>query len=137
MTGGIKDTLLVTGATEYLMQEELPGVTTLVDARNGFNKMIRLVIPCTVIHLWLPGVGGGGVAFNGYKHWTQLLLLWLEKAHIVILRREGVRQGDLLSMVLYEITLVPSWRISERQILNYSCRSMQTMMCLMDWRNGA
>ena len=67
--GGVKNTLLVTGATDWLMQEELPGGTTFVDARNGLNEMICLVIPCTVIHLWLPGVGGGG----GRLQWLQAL----------------------------------------------------------------
>ena len=46
-------------------------------------------------------------AFNCYKDWAQLLLRQPGELKVTILSREGVTQGDPLSMVLYGITLAP------------------------------
>ena len=46
-------------------------------------------------------------AFNCYRNWAQLLLRQTGEPPVTILSREGVTQGDPLSMVLYRITLVP------------------------------
>ena len=43
--------------------------------------------------------------FNCYKHWAQLLLRQTGEPPVTILSREGVTQGDPLSMVLYRINL--------------------------------
>ena len=59
------------GALELLNQEADPSRTTLVDARNGFNELIRLAMLWTVRHCWLAEVR---FAFNCYRHWAQLLL---------------------------------------------------------------
>ena len=45
--------------------------------------------------------------FNCYMHWAQLLLHQPGEPPVTILSREGVTQGDPISMVLYGITLVP------------------------------
>ena len=58
----------------------------------------------TVRHRW---PDGARFAFNYYKHWAQLLLCQPGELPVTILIREGVTQGDPLSMVLYRITLVP------------------------------
>ena len=58
----------------------------------------------TVRHRW---PDGARFAFNCYKHWAQLLLRQPGEPPVTILSREGVTQGDPLSMVLYRITLVP------------------------------
>ena len=50
---------------------------------------------------------GAIFAFNCYKHWAQLLLCQPGEPTVTILSREGVNQGDPLSMVLYGISLVP------------------------------
>ena len=91
-------------ALEFLTQDAEPSGTTLVDARNGFNELSRLVMLWTVRHRW-PAVAI--FAFNCYKHWAQLLPRQPGEPSVTILIREGVTQGDLLSMVLYGITLVP------------------------------
>ena len=44
---------------------------------------------------------------NFYRHWEKLLLSQPGYAPVIILSREGVTQGDPLSMVLYGITLDP------------------------------
>ena len=58
-------------ALEFLPQEVEPSGTTLVDSRNGFTNLSRLVMLWTVRHLWS---AGARFAFNCYKHWAQLLL---------------------------------------------------------------
>ena len=58
----------------------------------------------TVRHRWPAGVR---FTFNCYGHWAQLLLRQPGEPPVIILSREGVTQGDPLSMVLYGITLVP------------------------------
>ena len=58
----------------------------LVDARNGFNKLSRLAMLRAVRHFW-PTTP--------------------RELPVTILSREGVTQGDSLSMVLYGITLAP------------------------------
>ena len=91
-------------ALEFLTQEAEPSRTTLFDARNGFNDLSRLAMLWTVQHRW---PAGARIAFICYKHWAQLLLLQPGELPVTLLSREGVTQGDPLSMVLYGITLVP------------------------------
>ena len=42
-------------ALEFLTQEAEPSVTTLVDARNGFNELSRLAMLWTVRYRWTAG----------------------------------------------------------------------------------
>ena len=98
------DTLRALEALELLTQDAEPSGTTLVDARNGFNKLSRLAMLWTVRHRW---PAGARFSFNCYKHWAQLLLRQPGELQVTILIIEGVTQGDPLSMVLYGITLVP------------------------------
>ena len=91
-------------ALEFLTQDAEPIGTTLVDARNGFNKLSHLAMLWTVRHRW---PAGARFAFNCYKHWAQLLLRQPGETPFTILSREGFTQGDPLSMVLYGITLAP------------------------------
>ena len=57
-----------------------------------------------VWHRW-PAVAR--FVFNFYRHWEQILLHHPGESPVTILSREGVTQGDPLSMVSYGITLVP------------------------------
>ena len=101
--GGV--TLRALGALELLTQEAEPSGTTLVDARNGFNKLSRLVILWTVQHRWL---AGARFAFNCYQHWAQLLLRQSGELPVTILSIDGVTQGDPLSMVFMGSPSSPS-----------------------------
>ena len=58
----------------------------------------------TMWHRW---PAGARFALNCYRHRTQLLLRHPGEPPVTILSREGVTQGDPLSMVLYRITLFP------------------------------
>ena len=91
-------------ALEFFTQDAEPSGTTLVDALNGFNELSRLAMIWTVRHHW---PAGARFAFNCYKQWAKLLLRQPGKPPVTILSREGVSQGDPLSMVLYRITLLP------------------------------
>ena len=42
-------------ATWILIQEAEPGNPTLIDAHNGFNDLIRLVVMWTMRHRWAVG----------------------------------------------------------------------------------
>ena len=57
-------TLRELGVIEFLNHEADPSGTTLVDARNGFNNLIRLAMLWTVQHCWLEGSRFG---FNWYS----------------------------------------------------------------------
>ena len=59
------------GDLEFFTQEAESSRTTLIDARNGFNKLSRLAMLWNVQHCWS---AGARFAFNFYKHWAQLLL---------------------------------------------------------------
>ena len=78
--------------------------TLLVDARNGFNELSRKAAMWTLRHLW---PNGSRFAFNCYKHASILVLRNRGKASEFILSREGVTQGDPISMVVYGLALVP------------------------------
>ena len=77
----------------------------LVDAANGFNALNCKVMLWNVQHLW-PRVAR--FTFNCYKYWPQLILQRIgEKNPYILHSREGVTQGDPLSMFLYGLALLP------------------------------
>ena len=57
-------------AIELLTHEAYPSGKTIIDARNGFNKISRLAILWTVKHLW---PAGARFEFNCFRHWAQLI----------------------------------------------------------------
>jgi hypothetical protein len=57
-----------------------------------------------VRHEWPPG---GKFAFNCYKHWAVLVLRGNDGQAIFIFSKEGVTQGDPLSMFAYRIGILP------------------------------
>jgi hypothetical protein len=76
----------------------------LVDATNGFNELGRKAMLWTVRHRW---ANGTRFSFNCYRHSAQLLMRRRGGDCEIILSREGVTQGDPLSMVLYRFALTP------------------------------
>ena len=79
-------------------------VLLMVDAFNGFNELCRKAMLWTVRHRW---ANGSRLVFNCYRHSAILILRRRNGDAIVLLSREGVTQGDPLSMVVYGLTLVP------------------------------
>ena len=94
----------VLGALDFITQDAEPSRETLVGACNGFNKLSRLEMLWTVQHHW---PARARFAFNWYRHWAPFLLRQPGEPPVTILIREGVNQGDPLSMLLYGIILVP------------------------------
>ena len=82
--------LLALEDTELLTQDADPGGTTLIDSRNGFNKLILLEMLWKLCHLWTAGVR---FAFNCYRNWAQILLCQPGDAQIILLSREGGHSG--------------------------------------------
>ena len=72
-----------------MTQEADTSGTTLVDARNGFNELIRLAMLCTVRHHF---PAGAGFAFNCYRYWAQLILCHPREPPVTMLILEGVTQ---------------------------------------------
>ena len=73
----------------------------LIDARNEFNKENLTAMLWAVRHEW---PSGALFTFNCYRHWATLLESDTgdESGHLLH-RKEGVIQGDPLSMISYEI----------------------------------
>ena len=70
------------GALEFITQDADPSGTMLVDACNGFNKLSRLAMLCTVRHRW---PAGARFAFNCYRYWEQLLIRQPGEPPVIIL----------------------------------------------------
>jgi hypothetical protein len=81
-----------------------PSGALLVDAMNGFNELGRRAMMWAVRHRW---AAGARFAFNCYRHSAELILRRKGQTGYTLLSREGVTQGDPLSMVLYGLALVP------------------------------
>ena len=117
---------------EFLTQEAEPSGTTLVDVSNGFNKLSHLAILWTVRHF---RPAGARFAFNYYRRWVQLLLRQPGEPPVTILSREGVTQGEPLSVVLYGITLAPlpeDPRVADPGLLSPFMRTMWRSMVRQD-----
>jgi hypothetical protein len=76
----------------------------LIDARNAFNEMNRTVMLWTVRHEW---PSGARFTFNCYKHWGTLVIRNNNGSGTFIYSKEGVTQGDPLSMFAYGVGLLP------------------------------
>eukprot|EP00957_Ditylum_brightwellii_P082167 6248124-Ditylum_brightwellii.AAC.1 len=68
----------------------------LVDARNAFSKLNRMAMLCHVHHIW---PAGSRYLFNAYQHW-KILVIW---GGVNLHSKEGVTQGDPLTMILYAL----------------------------------
>ena len=77
------------GAIDFLTQDTEPIGTTLVDACNGFNKLIRFAMMWTMRHQWLEGAR---FSFNCDRNWAQLLIRQPGEPPVRILSIEGVTQ---------------------------------------------
>jgi hypothetical protein len=97
--------------TPYNAQD--PHGTLCVDARNGFNELNRKAMLWSVRHLW---ADGARFAFNCYRHAAQLIVRRDHGDCHILLSREGVTQGDPLSMFLYGLTLVPLAKFLRAQV---------------------
>jgi hypothetical protein len=95
---------------------------------NGFNELGRRAMLWTVRHRW---AAGARFAFNCYRHSAQLILRRKGQTGYTLLSREGVTQGDPLSMALYGLALVPqAWYADDGQLQGRSSRVAAAMIDL-------
>jgi hypothetical protein len=80
-----------------------PEGLTLVDARNGFNKLSRYAMLWTARHRWPKGAR---FAFNCYRHYARCLVRSPGGKPSILLNREGVTEGCPQSRILYELGLL-------------------------------
>ena len=76
----------------------------LIDAKNAFNEQCRTMMLWIVRHEW---PAGARFTFNCYKHWGILMIRNSDGTGTFIFSKEGVTQGDPLSMFVYGIGLLP------------------------------
>ena len=77
----------------------------LIDARNAFNEDNRTAIIWAVRHKW---PRGAQFTFNCYRHWDTLVLHGIEYGSGHFLHsKEGMTQGEPLTMIAYEISPPP------------------------------
>ena len=83
-------------------EEDLAGCL-LADAANGFYNLFRLAMLWTVAHRWPQA---SRFAFNCYSHFSQLVIrVPGDRTPTIILSKEGVTQGDPMTMPLYGISV--------------------------------
>jgi hypothetical protein len=76
----------------------------LVDAANAFNELNRTAMLWTIRHEW---PSGARFASNCYRHWATLVIRGKGGTVVLIFSKEGVTQGDPLSMFGYGIGILP------------------------------
>jgi hypothetical protein len=76
----------------------------LVDASNAFNELNRTSMLWTIRHEW---PSGARFAFNCYRHWGTLVIRGKGGSMSLLHSKEGVTQGDPLSMFAYGIGILP------------------------------
>ena len=95
----------------------------MVDAYNGFIEFSRKAMLWTIRHRW---ANGSWLVFNCYRHAAVLILRRRNGLAVTLLSREGVMQGNPLSMVVYELTLVPLAELLVARYLNWPRPGMRT-----------
>jgi len=93
----------------------IPTGVLLVDAKNGFNEISRKAMLWTVRRLW---PNGAAFAYNCYRHSARLILRRQGQDCAILDSKEGVTQGDPLSMILYGLALIPPWLLPSSGRLN-------------------
>ena len=76
----------------------------LIDARNAFNEMNRARMLFEIRFSW---PRGARFIFNCYKHWGCLTIKTQSGESFTLHSKEGVTQGDPLSMMAYGIGTLP------------------------------
>ena len=85
----------------FNMSSSSGGCVLMVDAKNAFNSVNRVTGLWSARHLW-PRCSR--YLFNTYRGYSSL---WVNGHPDSLLSREGVTQGDPLSMCFYAVALMP------------------------------
>jgi hypothetical protein len=84
----------------------------LIDASNAFNEQNRTQMLWTVRHEWPSGTK---FTFNCYKHWGTLVVRSNNGTGVFLFGREGITQGDPLSMFAYGVGILPLIRVLKEE----------------------
>ena len=76
----------------------------LIDARNAFNEENRTAMLWVVRHEW---ISGACFEFNCYRHYATLVIRTGDGTGHFLYSKEGVTQGDTLTMVAYGMGILP------------------------------
>ncbi len=76
----------------------------LIDASNAFNEINRTSMLWMIRHEW---PSGARFVFNCYHHWGTLVIRGKGGSMSPLYCKEGVMQGDPLSMFGYGISILP------------------------------
>ncbi|KAL7526623.1 hypothetical protein ACHAXR_001569, partial [Thalassiosira sp. AJA248-18] len=101
---GLANAILTQEIVDGMEDVPTEEILLLVDAANGFNSLSRMGMLWTVRHR-CPKLAR--FAFNCYRHQARLVCRRPGKDALILQSREGVTQGDPLSMALYGIALLP------------------------------
>ena len=108
LKAGIEGAVHAVRAMEAIHQDDDPEEEwgfLLVDAANAFNAGNRTAILWTVRRMW---PSGSRFSFTCYRHWLMLMIRCDDSYEADMLQsKEGVTQGDPLSMILYGIGMLP------------------------------
>ena len=85
----------------------------IVDTKNTLNEINRVGMLWTVRHLW---PSGARFVFNCHRHWSSLVLRNENGTTSFLHSKEGVTQGDPLSMIAYRICILPLIKNLKREI---------------------
>ena len=76
----------------------------LIDAKNAFNELNRQQMIWRIRFEWPEAAR---FVFNCYKHWSSLAVRNVDGSFFSIFLKEGVTQGDPISMHIYGIGVLP------------------------------
>ena len=104
----------------------------LVDAKNAFNSVNRCASLWNARILW---PRGARYLFNTYRGFSKL---WISGSSDFLFSKEGVSQGDPLSMLMYAMAVLPLIRrLSDRgrRIQNYADNAscFGSLQSLREW----
>jgi hypothetical protein len=96
---------------QHRMEEEW-GFLLIDHARNAFNELNRTIMLWKVRHEW---PSGARFTFNCYKHWSILVIRGNNGTGVMLFSKEGVTQGDPISMFAYGVGVLPLIRQLKKQ----------------------
>lgn len=101
----------------------------LVDAANAFNSVNR---KCALYNARILWPRCSRFIFNTYRGYSPLII---RGTHEILYSKEGVTQGDPLSMLLYAIAIIPlirSLKIASKIVQNWYADDASATGCLED-----
>jgi hypothetical protein len=103
LDGGIDGAIHAARAMWGAHHTEEDWVFLLIDARNAFNELDRMMMLWNVQHGW---PSGDHFMFNSYKHWASLVIRKNDGTGDFLFSRQGITQEDPFAMFGYTLGLL-------------------------------